>query len=101
MKIRHGFVSNSSSSSFVISKAALSRMQLLMIVNHIQTAKFLSDLGVAIGDFDLEVDPGDQWSISEDGDDISGETCMDNFDMKWLLEQIGVPAHAITWGTMY
>ena len=95
MKIRHGFVSNSSSSSFVIPKAALSEIQLLIIRNHIKAAQFLATLDKETLE-PLEYDDI-EWVISENAGQISGTTCMDNFDMRWLLDQIGVPTHAIEW----
>lgn len=95
MKTRHGFVSNSSSSSFVILTTALTEVQLLLIHNHIKTAKFLNGLGKK------PFEPLaflDEWEIVEDDLQIIGKTYMDNFDMEWLLDQIGVPAHDIFWG---
>lgn len=95
MKIRSGFVSNSSSSSFVVSKAALSETQLLMIRHHIEMAEFLTKLGISHG---VYTDKHDEWQIEEKGEQVFGSTSMDNFDMGWLLDQIGVPAHAVFWG---
>lgn len=95
MKTRHGFVSNSSSSSFVILKTALTEVQLLMIRNHIKTAKFLNGLDKPLEPLaflDIE------WEIAENDKQIIGKTSMDNFDMGWLLNQIGVPTHDIFWG---
>lgn len=43
MKIRTGFVSNSSSSSFVIKKDKLTRDQIYMIQNHIAVAKKIDE----------------------------------------------------------
>jgi len=43
MKIRNGFVSNSSSSSFIIKKSEITPAQLEMIKNHIQIAKKINE----------------------------------------------------------
>lgn len=79
MKIREGFVSNSSSSSFIISKRKLSALQIAALYNHIQIGK---DLGIEY------CDPDDAWSIDEDEDTIRLSTSMDNFDMDDFLAKI-------------
>jgi hypothetical protein len=87
MKIRAGFVSNSSSSSFVISKDNLTGKQIKLIKAHSIKGK---EFGIPYGD-------SDPWSIAEDDDYIKGSTWMDNFDMSEYLSKIGVPSHEITW----
>lgn len=79
MKTRNGFVSNSSSSSFVISKHFISAYQLEQIRNHVEVAK---EMGL---DYSEE-----GWSISENEHEVKGYTFMDNFDMTEFLEKIGV-----------
>jgi hypothetical protein len=79
MKIRKGFVSNSSSSSFVISKEFLSPYQIKMIFAH----------GREAGD--------DAWTIEETDESISGDTIMDNFDMAEYLTNIGISNKFIKW----
>lgn len=78
MKTRSGFVSNSSSSSFVIKKYYLSPHQIEQIHNH-------SYLGKKMG---IEYANTDPWSITENEDTISGHTYMDNFDMGEFLRNI-------------
>lgn len=85
MKIRNGFVSNSSSSSFVIDKHKISGFQLGQIHNHVQVAK---DLGVDYG-WD------DPWDVEERDHILVLSTTMDNFNMSGFLEAIGVPGDAI------
>ena len=87
MKIRNGFVSNSSSSSFTINKDDITCLQIVAIKKHIE---FGNDMGVYGSDIDA-------WSISESDFTISGYTSMDNFSMRDFLEKIGVPEDKIKW----
>lgn len=84
MKVRNGFVSNSSSSSFILLKSKLSTDQILLIENH--------GLCKTIPYADT-----DTWSVDEysDPDVIKLWTCMDNFNMEeYLKEVVRVPADA-------
>jgi hypothetical protein len=101
MKIRTGFVSNSSSSSFIISKDYLTKDQIKLIHNHIAHDK---QHQLAETDWDSEyADLNFPWEISEDKVDgcIYGYVFMDNFDMKLFLEKIGVPMEKVSWGGYY
>lgn len=82
MKIRNGFVSNSSSSSFVIYKIDLSAKQIEQIQNH--------------GKSGLEF-AYDEWSIDERELFIKASTDMDNFDFREYLEMIGVNTDKVKW----
>lgn len=86
MKVRSGFVSNSSSSSFVILKEHLDDYQIDFIKEHTRIGKML---GMDNTD--------DGWYIYEHDDSITGDTNMDNFDMREYLEKIDVRTDKVSW----
>lgn len=88
IKIRDGFVPNSSSSSFVLSKDKISSKQLDQIMNHIKEGE---KYGMSC------CDPSDAWSIEDYGYVIKGDTWMDNFDMHKFFEHIGVDNDKVKW----
>lgn len=99
MKIRGGFVSNSSSSSFVIPIRAIKPWQIEMIKDHINVAlKYIKDNNIECEEFygDLNADsiglgyvsPEQAWHIEERRNCIFGATTMDNFDMDMFLQKI-------------
>ena len=76
MKVRKDFVTNSSSSSFIISKRCLDEDQIEAIRNH-------GSLGEKLG-----LDCYDEtWDISEN----------DNYDMDEFLERIDVESRNVNW----
>ena len=89
MKIQIDFVSNSSCASFTIPKEVLTSEQILAIKNHIEHSKniIIVHRGPAKTIYNS---PHDRWDIHENKKLIEGFTTMDNFDMLWFLESIGV-----------
>ena len=84
MKLRLGFVSNSSDASFAIPLDRLTQWQIEAIKRHSALGEML---GIAWAD--------DEWSISVTDRFIVGDTGMDNFDMDAFFEAIGIPDNAI------
>ena len=87
MKLRFGHVTNSSSSSFIISKKRLDEDQIKAINNHYELAKKLG----------LDIDYYNYWCIEENDDFITGYTDLDNFSMHDFLNKIDVKDKYISW----
>jgi len=81
MKIRNGFISNSSSTSFTIDKNNLTKEQIILIQDHY---------------LDCD-DTDDEWFIYDENNEISGHTSSHRFNMKKYLKDVGVPDEYITW----
>jgi hypothetical protein len=93
MKIRNGFVSNSSSSSFVIPKDKLTDYQIAGIHNYNEEANKHQEY------FNFGSPNDDGWFISESEFYISGYCHMDNFDMyEYLFEYMKLPREIVKWG---
>lgn len=85
-KIRNGFVSNSSSSSFIIARRDLSQNQLEQLVEIASGP---------IGEWD------DSWYVTEAADGVSGFTIMDNGckddGMYTVLQKLGIDMSKVEW----
>lgn len=83
MKIRNGFVSNSSSSSFILYKDKLTEDQILLIKNH----HLCKTIRYADTDF---------WQIIENSETMELYTDQDNFDMyEYLTRIVKIPYESI------
>ena len=87
MKHRNGFVSNSSSCSFVICKKDLTDTQIAKIHNHIEEGEKLG----------MYANEHDAWNIRDRGGALKLSTNMDNFDMTTFLKRIGVDRDLLEW----
>ena len=87
MKIRTGFVSNSSSSSFVLNKKELNKEQIDSILNYSEVIENLPDNIKKNYGWDLGYD---HWNIKETDEHIQGWTIMDNMDMMEFLKIIDI-----------
>jgi len=90
MKIRNGFVSNSSSSSFIVKKEGLNELQIYAIHNHIEMVNKM-----IFPEWTAEEHPDGAWNVKEHDNIIELSTGMDNFDMEFFLKKIGVPRENI------
>jgi hypothetical protein len=91
MRVRNGFVSNSSSSSFVLKKKDLKKFQICAIKHHLEFGRLL---GIEYADEEYN-----RWETlgikDKDCKTIRLSTSMTNFSMREFLKKIGVPDEVI------
>ena len=100
MKNRNGFVSNSSSSSFVIFKDALTFEQKDMVYDYMTYVKHFIELDGTLKEL-FEWCDSSPWQITDHDDYIFGETSMDNFDMSGYFEYIKINGKYVCWDEGY
>jgi len=82
MKIRLGFVSNSSSSSFILDKHMLTDEQI--------------DKILALNGKEIKEGKGSEcWTIYDDNDQITGFTTMDNGYLHAIIRKMNPPMQAV------
>lgn len=106
MKIRAGFISNSSSSSFIINKKDISAHQAELIKRHYEISNMDYPPYVRNDDkreqsyylhYEKTCMESDIWNIYDDEDTIEGYTILDNFSMKNYLYRIGIDDNIVEW----
>lgn len=101
MKNRIGFVSNSSSSSFILFKDILSDKQLDMVMNYDKWITFLKEIDNVTFNDKFDYYHSDPWRIYENEDYIFGETSMDNFDISEYFDYIKIDQKYLKWDDGY
>ena len=84
MKIRIGFVSNSSSASFVLKRRRLSKFQEEAVIDHL-------DCSIGLLRWTNDRHYNWKWSIDVNDKTIEGYTSTDNFPMSEFFDAIGIP----------
>jgi hypothetical protein len=80
MKRRLGFVSNSSSSSFIVRKKFLDTTKLELVRRHDEVAKELQ-----VSNYE------DTWSMTEHEAYFDFDTTMDNCNLRMMFDSLGIP----------
>ena len=79
MKARTGFVSNSSSASFIVRKEPLNDSQKYIVENFVEVVK-KAEYG----------DCAPDWQMAEEGPHYSFSTTMDNYSLDEFFENLGI-----------
>jgi hypothetical protein len=94
VKIKTDFITNSSSSSFIIPKNYLNFTQIFALLNYSQ---FITDL--KLKEFFGYYPEDDTWRVEDEETIIRGSTNMDNFNMYNFMEKIGIDPDLADWGS--
>ncbi len=86
MKIRNGFVSNSSSASFIILLDRITDEQKQMVYNHIEIGQEIDKKLIAKGKPSM-YEYYDEWLLKEDEFSLWCSTTMDNFDLEFFIKR--------------
>ena len=107
MKTRNGFVSNSSSSSFILSRQFVTDEQLELLKNHSEVATkngWVKPEHKSWEEWEDERDAeaiacgyADPWEITITSIEVEGSTFMDNFAMKVFMRAIGIDPKKAKW----
>jgi hypothetical protein len=90
LKARNGFVSNSSSASFVIPLCNINVLQQYSILNYDFVVKAMYE-SLLVDDEWMEYVYGyGGWTVKETPNSIEGWTDMDNFDFRVFLDMLGL-----------
>lgn len=90
MKIRNGFVSNSSSSSFIIWRENLTVAQEALIENYVKIAKELPQDTKGYSSEYGYPNSCMGWDIEKSDDKYFFYTTMDNFNLKYFFDDLGI-----------
>lgn len=88
MKYRTHFVSNSSTSSFMIPLDKITRKQIKQIISH----------KIKCRHHGMSCRENEEWEITETDEVLMGRTWMDNFDMQYFINEVGVNMNDVKWG---
>ena len=92
MKYRSDFVTNSSSSSFIVFKKNLTQKQINAFKNHLKYAKCKKWKDWKDWeDGEYQWRSYDQWTLYRETDEyLEFHTVVNNFDMEWFARKLGV-----------